>query len=460
MAKSTTSQTPTLPAARRPSYKGYRGFLSFAAAVGLNLEPFQRKIARTALTADESLILLSRGNGKSRLIGCLAVWHLLVTPRAAIFVAAAARSQATVVYEYARDFALHPAVADQIVVRHLELRAPDGGHLRVLASDAPKLHGLTPSWAIIDELHAFRDAEVYLALRTAMAKRPGARMTIISTAGTGHDSPLAQLRARALTSPTIKHRGALTETTGGTIDMLEWAVPDNSDIADDRTVKQANPASWLSVKALAGQRAALPEIAFRRYHCGQWTSSESLPFAVGAWQACAGPTDFHDGEEIVVAVDASKGASDAAVCWLNDRLHVGVEIIEGTGSAQAVDDIVTDLASRYRIRELSADPWHVVGLLTERWEQRGLTVSEYPQFDSRLVPATERLIRAVNEHRIVHPDDPRLNRHVEGTMIRDTRRGPRIDKRPGDNNDGMVALVMALDRLEHRPPEVKLVGWI
>ncbi len=36
-------------------------------------------------------------------------------------------------------------------------------------------------------------------------------------------------------------------------------------------------------------------------------------FAAGAWQACKGEPVFEDGCEIVVAVDASKGASDAAV---------------------------------------------------------------------------------------------------------------------------------------------------
>jgi len=70
-------------------------------------------------------------------------------------VAAASRDQARVVFEYARDVAYHPAVADRITVRHLELRV-EGGFLRVLASDAPKLHGLTPSLAVVDELHASR----------------------------------------------------------------------------------------------------------------------------------------------------------------------------------------------------------------------------------------------------------------------------------------------------------------
>lgn len=56
-------------------------------------------------------------------------------------------------------------------------------HLRVLAADAPKLHGLTPSLAIIDELHTHPDDHVYLALRAATLKRRGSKLITISTAG-------------------------------------------------------------------------------------------------------------------------------------------------------------------------------------------------------------------------------------------------------------------------------------
>ena len=394
------------------------------------------------------------------LIGCLAVWHLLETEKAAVYLAAASREQARVVYEYARDFALHPAVAEQIVCRHLELRAPDGGHLRVLASDAPKLHGLTPSLAVVDELHAFGSDDVYLALRTAMAKRPGARMIVISTAGHGAESPLAKLRRRALASPVVKRKGALTETHGGTIDMLEWAVPDEADINSDRVVKQANPASWLSAKALAAQRAALPEAAFRRYHAGQWVATESAIFPPGAWQACAGDATIEPGSEIVVGIDAGKNLSDTAIVWVDEQLHVGVEVLEGERAVSEIDDVISELASTYSIREVVADPWHVVGALTQAWEQRGLVVVEWPQFDSRLIPASRRLYEAVTEHRLVHPDDPALNSHVEGSIGRQTRRGTRIDKARGRNNDAVIALAMALDRVEHQPEPVRVLGWI
>lgn len=441
---------------------GYRGFLAFARAVGLEVEPFQRKIAKTVIDGpDETVILLPRGQGKSRLVGTLAVWHLLSTPKASVFLAASSREQASVVFGYAKDVAEHPALEGTITVRHLELRTPDGGRLKVLASDAPKLHGLTPSLSVIDELHAHADDEVYLALKTAALKRPGSQLVTISTAGTGTETPLGRLRARALAQPDVNVKGALTETRGPGLALLEWAVPDDGDVDDPRQVKQANPASWVTVAGLRSQREAVPDLAYRRYHANQWTEPESSVFPPGAWAACVGDATIEDGAEIVVGIDAGKGASDSAIVWVDEHLNVGVKVIEGTGTAHEIDATVDDLARRYRIRELVCDPWHVVGYLSESWEQRGLQVVEFPQFDSRLVPGTDQLHRAVTERRLTHPDDPALNRHVtEGSIMRDTRRGIRIDKRPGQNNDGAIALLMAVTRMEVKAPEVKFHGWL
>lgn len=208
------------------------------------------------------------------------------------------------------------------------------------------------------------------------------------------------------------------------------------------------------------QRAALPDAAFRRYLCNQWTAAESAVFPPGSWAACAGDASIEDGAQIVIAVDAGKGASDSAVVRVDEDLNVGVKVIEGTGTAHEIEATVDDLARRYNVREVVADPWHVAGYLSEAWEQRGLLVVEYPQFDSRLVPGTDRLHRAVTEGRLTHPDDPALNRHMEGSMLRDTRRGVRVDKRPGQNNDAMIALLMAVDRMEHKPAPARLLAWL
>jgi hypothetical protein len=62
------------------------------------------------------------------------------------------------------------ALADEIVVRHLELRRRDG-FLRVLASDAPKLHGLTPSCVYLGEEQDIDD------LRAANRANPASWIT-------------------------------------------------------------------------------------------------------------------------------------------------------------------------------------------------------------------------------------------------------------------------------------------
>ena len=66
----------------------------------------------------------------------------------------------------------HPELERRITPRYSELRV-DGGFLKVIASDAPLAHGLTPSLVLVDELHAHRDGELYEAMRTSMLKRAG-----------------------------------------------------------------------------------------------------------------------------------------------------------------------------------------------------------------------------------------------------------------------------------------------
>jgi phage terminase large subunit-like protein len=144
-------------------------FEHFAISVGLRLEPFQKRIWRAVSGPErECVVLLPRGQGKSALLALVALHHLTTTDRARVFCAAASREQARILFEYARDFAR--ALDDpHLVGRHLELRWCEDPreprrfdrYLRVLAADATKLHGLTYSLAILDELQAHSKLDVY-----------------------------------------------------------------------------------------------------------------------------------------------------------------------------------------------------------------------------------------------------------------------------------------------------------
>jgi phage terminase large subunit-like protein len=440
----------------------YSGFARFCGQIDYRLEPFQRKIARAAFGSQHELVvLLPRGNGKTTLLAALAVHHVLSVERPAVYVAASSREQAAILYAAARDFASHPALDGKIVLRHLELRVP-GGLLKVLAADALKVHGLTPSLVVVDELHAHESDALYVALRSSLHKRKGARMVTISTAGQGADGPLGKLRARCLALPEITRRGAFTDAQGGSLRFLEWSVPDDADVDDPRAVKRANPASWVDLDAIRDLRESLPDLAFRRFVANQWTARDSAWLPAGAWQACAGTPTFEPGERIWVAVDLSGGAgrSDTAVVWINEHLHVGCEIWTGEHEpVSEVLDLLAELAERHRLAEVTLDFWRGAGLASEL-EQRGFVVSSYPQTDSRLVPASKRLYDAVIDRRLVHPDNPNLNAHVHHAISRTTRRGWRIDRPGSEHIDGVIALAMALDRAENKPAPIALLGWI
>jgi phage terminase large subunit-like protein len=86
---------------------------------------------------------------------------------------------------------------------------------------------------------------------------------------------------------------------------------------------------------------------------------------------------------------------------------------------------------------------------------------QFNQNDQRMVPASERLYSAIVDRRLTLPNDPELARHSANATAKHSRRGWRISK-PDDRThiDGIVALAMAVERAEHRPEPVELLGWL
>lgn len=186
----------------------------------------------------------------------------------------------------------------------------------MLPAEGPKLHGLTPSLMVWDEAQAVSREDVYPALASALHKTPGSRLVTISTAGQGAESPLGQMRRRAMALQSVKHRGAFTHAAGPGFEMLEWATPMGADVDDVRAVKRANPASWITTAALREQRQRLPEIAYRRFIANQWTERAGHWLPPGAWQQCVGEPKFEGGERIWIGVDVGGERSSSAVAWI------------------------------------------------------------------------------------------------------------------------------------------------
>ncbi|MDQ4137596.1 MAG: hypothetical protein M3116_01950 [Actinomycetota bacterium] len=161
-----------------------------------------------------------------------------------------------------------------------------------------------------------------------------------------------------------------------------------------------------------------------------------------------------------IGVDVGVERSATAVVRVNAALHVGCGIYHGdSGVLEAVDHIRA-LAGRYKVREIAFHPWRF-GQAAQELEREGLTVVAFPQHDARMIPASDRLYAAITKRRATLPDNAELARHAADAIAKHSRCGWRIDK-PTSRTliDGVIALALAVDRAEHTPAPVELVGWL
>src|SRR5215211_1903143 len=402
---------------------GLVGLVEFCELIDEPLHSHEKRIARAYFgSAREVAAILPRGNAKTTLAAKFGVHHLCSTPGAMVTIGAASRDQARICFERMRGFAEHPALEHVLTVRHLELRHEDGGGLlRVVSSDGPRVHGLSSTLYIGDEVWAWSaTGELLEAMQTGLIKRRDSKLLLISTAAAQLDSPLGRMRARAMAQPSAKRVGPVVESRGD-LHWLEWSRPDDVEIDDLAEVAKCNPAPWITVADLRRQRAAVPATTFAQFHACRWGVSEGSWLPPGAWQACVGDPTIVDGEDVWIGVD------------------VGAERYRGDAGVLEAVDHVRALAGRYNVRELVYDPWRF-GQAAQELEREGLLVVAFPQHDARMIPASARLHAALVEQRLTLPADRELARHASDAVARHSRRGWRIDKpNPRANIDALIA---------------------
>jgi phage terminase large subunit-like protein len=208
----------------------------------------------------------------------------------------------------------------------------------------------------------------------------------------------------------------------------------------------------------------VPESSFRRYFMNQRAAvGESSWLPAGAWQRCRADYEIEDGEQVWVGLDVGGSRAATALVFLTEDLRVGVMTWDGEEAVLYAEAALRDLADRFNVMRCYFDPWRF-GAEALDLSAAGLPMLEYPQHNSRMVPASERLSAAILEQRLRHPGDPVLDAHVANAVAKQTQRGARIDH-PGGRHasrriDAVIALAMALAALEEQPEPARVVGWL
>jgi phage terminase large subunit-like protein len=323
-----------------------------------------------------------RGNGKSPLAAGLGLYELLTRRDSPdVFCAAGSREQARIVFNFARSFVETGPLLDVVRVGRNELIYPDGtGSMRVVSADGSLQFGHSVSCAIVDEAHVFatqKHQDLWEAFETALHKRLDSFLLAITTAGSDRTSLLGRLVESSLAQLSLERQDGLTVGRDEENGVLLWwyAAPDTAELDDEATWRAANPASWVDLRDLRRQRNSpgTSESAFRRLHLNQWTYAEDVWITPARWAACRSENEIPERAEVFVGVDASFSGDATAVAWAwkNDEGTIlvraqiwsaleetpaHVHVAGGHINLEAVEDFVTALGQRYRVREVVYDP--------------------------------------------------------------------------------------------------------
>ena len=429
--------------------------------------------------AVEEVVLLPKGQGKTTLFAALTIWSLLTTPDARIYMAAASRDQASLMYQHALGFVerspqLQELIATKPGYRELRLRS-DSGFIRTVSADSNTNDGTGATLVCVDEYHRHKTTDLVAVFRDGLGKR-GGRMVTISTAGANMRTPLGQVRERAylLEDQQREDFHLRAVSPDGSFVFHEWAVPEGFDVDDVEIVKRANPSSFVTVDELR-RRYESPSMHRRewlRYAANQWVGAlEDAWLEPGRWQTLCDPDlVIPDGADVFLGVDIGLRHDTSAVAVVH-QLPDGKFAVEGqvfvppeSGDLDLakVEQHVIALADRYQVQSLTYDRWGFARS-AQYLSDRGLLCLDMPMTNERTVPACARLLEAVNRGELVHNGDPVLQAHVEAGAIRETERGWRISKgktaSQGGKIDLLMAMLLAFNTASASNPEIT-VEWI
>lgn len=467
------------------------------ASVPFELLPWQREIVGKlfgTIKADGArqykrvYVEIAKKNGKSELAAGIALKLIFADnePGAEVYSAAADRDQASIVYNVAADMVRNsPALAkrSKIVDSTKRIFHNNGGIYRVLSADAHTKHGFNVHGVIFDELHAQPNRELWdvLTMGSGAARRQPVYFAI-TTAGYDRHSICWEIHEYAR-----KVRDGIIEDPSF-LPILYYA-DEEDDWTSEAVWSKCNPSLGETISleslredcAMAQQTPAL-ENTFRQLHLNQWVKQESRFIPMRHWDACPAIDDLDfDGEEFYAGLDLAATTDIAAFVMIHlgdDGLYDvfphfwipedsmrdrskrdGVPydqwvdqgyMIATSGNVidyKSIRQKIIDLGEKCQILEIAYDRWNASQLVQDLVDD-GATMVPFGQGFVSMSGPTKELLTLVLSHRIRHNGNPVLRWMADNMVVRKDPAGNlKPDKEKSTEKiDGMVALIMALDR--------------
>lgn len=444
---------------------------------------------------------IPRGNRKTTLAAALSILHLIgpeKVPGGELVFAACDKKQAGIAFKEATNIikldkrlgAVTKIIDQRNAAKEIESHIPGfDSKLEVVSSDGARQNGGTPTFALCDEIHAWKEAagqEMWEVLESGVSKTRNGLIVTATTAGRGAEGFAADQYAYA-------RDVAMGKVHDPSVLPILFEMQDGDDWTDETVWHRCNPGLQYGFQDLKDLRNKvnraknMPSAAygFQQYHLNKWHGNSRDPlFNLATYDARAFADDDADLEQLpaYIGVDMSQSGDLTAVaiafrhsdgqvtlrntCFVPEadlagRAHrdrapyrqwADDDLIQlcpgGVIDQKQVEDHVRDLCARYDVQEIAVDP-ALARVLSQNLSDDGLPVFTHPQSAVIMSEATGNLIRTVHGEMIRHDADPVLRLHFDNVAVSTNPQSGLVrmhKQRSTGRIDAAVASAMAVSR--------------
>jgi phage terminase large subunit-like protein len=439
-----------------------------------------------------------RKNGKSTWAAAIALYLTVADgePGAEVYSAATDKEQAGIVFgEAVRMVEGSPELAGITTLFRTSVYVPQtGSSYKVLSKRPGGKHGLNIHGVVLDELHEFRDRELYDVLTTGQGARRQPLTMEITTAGYDRNSVCWEQHDYA-----AKVRDGIIEDPSflGVV----FAAGEGDNWHDERVWARANPNLGVSVSLdflrdehRKACESPARENTFKRLYLNIWTEQESRWLPVEVWDACEGDGEIREesltGRSCYGGLDLSNTTDITALIWVFPVIEVDedgeqaefydvlarlwlprdsadkrfrnarvpypawaerglITLTDGNviDHEHIREQILRDVAM-FTVREIAYDPYNAVQLCSKLAGDDQVPMLVHRQGYLSMSPPTKALEVALHQGRIRHGGHPVLRWSFSNIVVsQDPAGNIKPNKQKAfEKIDPMVSLIMALGR--------------
>jgi len=439
---------------------------------------------------------IPRKNGKTTKSAGVGIMGLLEESGAEVYSVATKEDQAKIGWRDGRAMIKgSPGLTEMLSLRVKEIRFDQRESVwKPLGADSETLDGLNPSLALMDELHAWANRDLWDVIDDGMGARLQPLIFQITTAGSNRFGICMEQR---------KHVASILEgtVTDDHYFGVIYTIDEGDDPHDPQSWRKANPLLGIAkTEEFMRQQSHMAEQlpgklnAFLNKQLNVWTEQDVRWLSLSAWDACAGPVSLDEfavtGRQCVGGLDMAATTDIAALVryfdgegdqpdvvlptfWLpeetmrersrRDRVPYEQWANQGLirvtpGNVVDYDRVRADIMAMHErtpFRELAYDPWNLTQLATQL-QGDGLTMVPFRQGFASLSPAAKELEKRLLGRSFVHGGNPIL-RWMAGNVAVEMDPAGNIKpskRKSTERIDGIVALIMSLGRAMLASPMV------